>query len=154
VDWDVTLMPAADAVLDRTPFTGTWGGYSGLAFRGREDWRDTRLLLDDGAEHDRVAAQRSRWCDLSGLADGQLAGVCVLDHPANPSHPVPFYAACRAGEGYGDGWANTVYPAFLWDGPLTLAAGETLRFRYRVVVHDGAWSTDQAATAWNRWRTS
>jgi Family of unknown function (DUF6807) len=154
VDWDVTLVPPAGAVLDRTPFTGTWGGYSGLAFRGRGDWRDTRLLLDDGAEHDRVAAQRSRWCDLSGTADGQLAGVCVLDHPANPSHPVPFYATCRAGEGYGDGWANTVYPAFLWDGPLTLAAGETLRFRYRVVVHDGAWSTGQAATAWDRWRTS
>ena len=47
LDWDVTLTAPSDAVLDRTPHDGTWGGYSGLAFRGRAEWTDTRLLLDD-----------------------------------------------------------------------------------------------------------
>jgi hypothetical protein len=151
VDWDVTLSARADAVLDRTPFMGIWGGYSGLAFRGRADWHDTRLLLDDGVERDRVAPQPSRWCDLSGTADGRQVGVCLLDHPDNPSYPVPFYATCRAGDGYGTGWANTVYPAFLWDGPRTLAAGQPLRFRYRLVVHDGAWDAARAEHAWAAW---
>jgi hypothetical protein len=151
VDWDVTLTAPLDAVLDRSPYNGTWGGYSGLAFRGRGDWHDSRLLLDDGAAHDRVAPQRSRWCDLSGVADGRDVGVCVLDHPANPSHPVPFYAATRAGLGYGDDWANTVYPAFLWDGPLTLPAGDPLRFRYRLVVHDGTWDLPRCEAAWSDW---
>jgi Family of unknown function (DUF6807) len=151
VDWDVTLTPPAAAVLDRTPFTGTWGGYSGLAFRGRSDWHDTRVLLDDGSERDRVAPQPSRWCDLSGTADGRPVGVCVLDHPDNPSYPVPFYATCGAGEGYGTGWANTLYPAFLWDGAVALAAGEPLRLRYRLVVHDGVWEGGQAEEAWAAW---
>jgi hypothetical protein len=144
IDWDVTLRVPHTAVLDRSPYMGVWGGYSGLAFRGRDDWADTRLLLDDGVARDRVTPQRSRWCDLSSPA----GGLCVLDHPGNPSHPVPFYATCRAGAGYGDGWANTLYPAFLWDGPVTLAAGDVLRFRYRVVVHDGRWTAAQADTAW------
>jgi hypothetical protein len=144
IDWDVTLRAPAGAVLDRTPYNGTWGGYSGLAFRGRADWEDTRLLLDDGQERDRVAPERSRWCDLASAA----GGVCVLDHPANPSHPVPFYATCRAGLGYGEGWSNTLYPAFLWDGPQRLAPGEPLRFRYRVAVHDGQWDTATAERAW------
>ncbi|HKE75538.1 MAG TPA: DUF6807 family protein, partial [Acidimicrobiales bacterium] len=61
------------------------------------------------------------------------------------------YATCRAGEGYGAGWANTVYPAFLWDGPLTAPAGRPLRFRYRVIAHDGAWTPDQAEAAWSGW---
>lgn len=149
VDWDVTLRAPRDAVLDRSPFNGQWGGYSGLAFRGREDWRDTRLLLDDGEPRDRVAPRRSRWCDLSGPAGGVPAGgICVLDHPDNPSHPVPFYATCRAGAGYGEGWANTLYPAFLWDGPLRLVAAEPLRFRYRMVVHDGVWDALRCAAAW------
>jgi hypothetical protein len=151
VDWDVAIVPEAGTVLDRTPFMGTWGGYSGLAFRGREDWHDTRLLLDDGTPRDRVTPQESRWCDLSGTADGQEVGVCILDHPTNPSHPVPFYATCRAGEGYGTGWANTVYPAFLWHGPVTLPAGEPLRFRYRVAVHDGTWDTVRAESTWQAW---
>jgi hypothetical protein len=152
VDWDVTLRAPRNAVLDRSPYTGQWGGYSGLAFRGRDDWRDTRLLLDDGERRDRVAPRRSRWCDLSGpVGDvgGAIAGgVCVLDHPDNPSHPVPFYATCRAGPGYGGGWANTLYPAFLWDGPVRLAAGDALRFRYRLVVHDGVWDAGRCAAAW------
>jgi Methane oxygenase PmoA len=154
LDWDVTLtLPAgaADAVLDRTPYMGVWGGYSGLAFRGREDWVDTRLVLDDGVPQPRVAPQPSRWCDLSGTADGRAVGVCVLDHPDNPAHPVPFYATTRAGEGYGDGWANTIYPAFLWDGPRPLAAGASLRFRYRLAVHDGPWDADRCAAAWEAW---
>jgi hypothetical protein len=149
IDWDVTLRAPADTVLDRTPFNGLWGGYSGLALRGRADWRDTRLLLDDGIEQLRVTPQRSRWCDVSGVADGLEVGACVLDHPTNPSHPVPFYATCPAGEGYGQGWANTVYPAFLWDGPLTLPAGEPLRFRYRVITHDGTWDASKAEAAWS-----
>ncbi len=150
IDWDVTLTGDADVVLDRTPHDGTWGGYSGLALRGRSDWVDTRLLLDDGVARDRVAPQASRWCDISS----DLGGACVLDHPANPAHPVPFYASCRAGAGYGDGWANTVYPAFLWDGPLTLAAGEPLRLRHRVVVHDGAWDATRAEAAWAAYAAS
>jgi len=77
--------------------------------------------------------------------------VCVLDHPGNPAHPVPFYATTRARDGYGDGWANTVYPAFLWDGPRVVTAGEALRLRYRVAVHDGAWDADRCATEWRRW---
>jgi hypothetical protein len=156
IDWDVTLRAPRDAVLDRTPHNGMWGGYSGLAFRGRSDWTDTRLLLDDGQPRDRVAPGRSRWCDLSGPtpngAGAQTAepvgGVCVLDHPQNPAHPVPFYATCRAGPGYGEGWANTVYPAFLWDGPWRMSAYESLRFRYRLVVHDGLWGTARCGDAW------
>jgi hypothetical protein len=144
IDWDVTLAAEQEVVLDRTPHDGTWGGYSGLALRGRSDWVDTRLLLDDGIARDRVAPQASRWCDISS----DVAGACVLDHPANPVHPVPFYASCRAGAGYGDGWANTVYPSFLWHGSLTLAAGERLRLRHRVVVHDGAWDATRAEAAW------
>ena len=79
--------------------------------------------------------------------------MCVLDHPDNPTHPVDFYASCRAGAGYGEGWANTVYPAFLWHGPLVLPAGEPLRLRYRLVVHDGLWATDRAEAAWQEYAT-
>jgi hypothetical protein len=150
IDWDVTLTAPADAVLDRSPYMGVWGGYSGLAFRGRDDWADTRLLLDDGVDHDRVAPQRSRWCDLSG----PTSGITLLDHPTNPSHPVPFYATTRAGAGYGEGWSNTVYPAFLWDAPLALPAEETLSFRYRIVIHDHPWTTPTAQAAWSTYATT
>jgi hypothetical protein len=147
IDVDTTITPRTDVLLDRTPFT-TWGGYGGLALRGRGDWTDTRLLLEDG-EHERVLGDRSRWCDLSGTVDGATAGVTFLDHPHNPRHPVPWYGSTKAAT-YGDeGWSNFLNAAFLWDEPLPVAAGEALRFQYRVVVHDGVWDASQVQDAWD-----
>jgi hypothetical protein len=59
IDVDTTITPRTDVLLDRTPFT-TWGGYGGLAFRGRGDWTDTRLLLDDGVERERALGEPSK----------------------------------------------------------------------------------------------
>jgi hypothetical protein len=146
IDWDITITPRVDVVLDRTPFT-TWGGYGGLALRGRPDWTDTRLMLADGSEHERVLGVRSDWCDLSGTVDGVEAGMLIM-----PADPTPWYGSTRA-DTYGDeGWSNFLNAAFLWDGPMEVAAGEALPFRFRVVVHDGIWSQDRCADAWETWR--
>jgi hypothetical protein len=150
IDWDISLAPQTDVELDRTEFT-TWGGYGGLALRGRADWTDTRLLLADGSAHERVLGTPSPWCDLSGTVDGGEAGVLLLDHPDNPRHPVPWYGSTRAAT-YGDeGWSNFLNAAFLWDAPLAVAAGRPLALRYRVVAHDGSWSSERCAAEWERW---
>lgn len=145
IDWTTTLAAERDLLLDRTPFT-TWGGYGGLTFRGAPDWADTRLLLADGSEHRRVLAEASTWCDLSGPD----AGVCMLDHPGNPRHPVPWYGASRS-RVYGEGWANYFNAAFLFHEPLTLRPGNPLALRYRVVVHDGPWGVADGERAWHDW---
>jgi hypothetical protein len=68
LDWTSELEVPVDTLFETTPFT-TWGGYSGLTLRGRDDWSDTRFLLDDGSVHDRLTGARSRWCDLSGVVE-------------------------------------------------------------------------------------
>jgi hypothetical protein len=151
IDWSVRLTPQTDVILDRTEFT-TWGGYGGLALRGRPDWTDTRMMLADGrSTQERVLGVPSPWCDLTGVVDGVTAGVLMLDHPSNPRSPVPWYGSTKAAT-YGDeGWSNFLNAAFLWDAALAVAAGEDLAFRYRVVVHDGEWSADRCAAAWEDW---
>ena len=150
LDWQITLTPQVDVVLDRTEFT-TWGGYGGLALRGRGDWTDTRLLLSDGTEHERLLGAPGEWLDLSGSIDGGEAGVLLLDHPANPRHPVPWYASTRAAT-YGDeGWSNFANAAFLWDSALEWPAHTPLPFRFRIVVHDGPWDRQRCAAEWERY---
>jgi hypothetical protein len=154
IDVATTLTPTTDVRLDRTEFT-TWGGYGGLALRGPGDLHDTRLLLDDGSEHERAIGVPSRWLDLSGTVGAggaeAEAGVAILDHPGNVRHPVPFYASTRA-DTYGDeGWSNFANAAFLWDGPLEVAAGAELALRYRVLVHDGRWDHARVGAEWHRW---
>ena len=136
-------------MLDRTPFT-TWGGYGGLTLRGAPMWTDTVIRLDDGIERDRTLGEPSAWLAINGLAGEARAGVVVLDHPTNLRSPSPWYASTRA-DTYGEGWANFVNAAFLWDEPLTLPAGEHLDLRYRVIVHDGEWSTERIQSAYTSW---
>jgi hypothetical protein len=63
----------------------------------------------------------------------------MIDAPGNPTQPVPWYGSTRH-ETYGaddDQWSNFFNAAFLFHAPRSLPANEPLRFRYRVVVHDG-----------------
>lgn len=150
LDLRTTLTATTDVVYDRTPFT-TWGGYGGLALRGRGDWHDTELLLDDGVVRERALGERSRWCALQGpMGDGDdPVGVALFSTPGNPRHPVPWYGSTRAAT-YGDeGWSNFLNAAFLWDEPLAMAAGEPLDLAHRVVVFDGTWSAEQVQVAYD-----
>lgn len=154
VDLDTTLVAQADLRLDRTPFT-TWGGYGGLTLRGAGDLVDTTLTLADGSTHARLTGEAGAWCDLTGTASAggaaaAPAGLALFDHPTNRRFPTPFYASTfdQYGEG---GWTNFFNAAFLWDGPMDLAAGEALRVRHRALVHDGAWPVDRLQAAWEAW---
>lgn len=133
LDFRTRVVPAVDVVLDRTPFT-TWGGYGGLTLRGDAAWADTRLLLADGSSHQQIHGIHSPWCDLSS----ERGGVTWFDHPDNPRHPTPWYGSTQA-ETYGEGWANFLNAAFLWDAAMPVAAGESLDLCYRLVLHDSMW---------------
>lgn len=139
IDINIVLTPQVDVVLDRTPFT-TWGGYSGLALRGRSDWTDTRIMLADGSEHERVLGTPSEWCDISGAVDGGTGGVLMV-----PDAVTPWYGSTRAATYGDDGWSNFLNAAFLWDRPEEVKAGDQRAFGFRVVVHDGVWSRDRCA---------
>ncbi len=154
-DWDVRLVPALDTVFDRTPFT-TWGGYGGLTLRGRGDWHDTELRLPDGDARPRVLGDRAEWLALEGplatkSGNDAEVGIALFDHPDNPTFPTPWYASTKA-DTYGDeGWSNFANAAFLWEGPVEVAAGDTLRLRHRVLTHDGRWSTERLQQEWSAW---
>lgn len=72
--------------------------------------------------------KRARWIDQSGpVAEGIWNGLTLFDHPDNPNHPTGWH--CR-----NDGWAGA---AFNLESPHTLAPGQTLRLRYRILLHRG-----------------
>ena len=70
------------------------------------------------------SASRGDWLDLAGTIEGGEAGVLLLDHPANPRHPVPWYASTKAAT-YGDeGWSNFANAAFLWHDAARVAGAD------------------------------
>jgi hypothetical protein len=142
LDFETALTAQADLALDRTPFT-TWGGYGGLILRGTRNWQATRLLFPDGSTSDRPTGIPATWCDMSGKLDGgleQTGGAAIFDHPDNPRHPTPWYGATGPGHYFN--------AAFLFHEPMSVAKGETLAFRYRVLVHDHIWDVARLQAAY------
>jgi hypothetical protein len=125
-----------EVTLDVTTVTpeSPWGGYAGLGIRTARSLQKFRALSSEGLEGDKANGSRSRWADLSGVADGGVgrsAGVTILAHPQNPRFPSPTYVYHRA-EVFGYLNLNPIR-----DEPMVLPARGQLRLAYRVVIHDG-----------------
>ena len=84
-----------------------------------------------------IWGKSARWVDYSGTIEGRRLGIAIFDHPDNLRHPTTWHA-----RDYGLVAAN---PFGLYHfkkmprgaGDFTLANGQDLQFRYRIVIHDG-----------------
>lgn len=135
VDFDFDLVAIEKAVFRDTK-EGTFAMRIATAL---EEVRTGKLVNAQGGEREaNVWGKRSEWVDYSGELDGEKVGVVMMDHPGNPRHPTYWHS-----RGYG---LHSINPFGLHDflndaskdGSLTIAPGEHVRFRYRVIVHQGA----------------
>lgn len=89
-----------------------------------------------GVEGDEVWGTRARWVQLSGRVDEMPASITIMDHPENVGFPTYWHA-----RGYGLFAANPLGQKALSDGKdelnFALKNGESVTFRYRVVLHAG-----------------
>jgi Methane oxygenase PmoA len=86
-----------------------------------------------------VFGEPSAWVDYSGpSASGKVDGVCFMDHPANPGHPVSWHV--RA-----DGWMGA---SFNRESGYGVARDHPLLLRYRLLVHPGQPSHKELAADW------
>lgn len=86
------------------------------------------LLTSAGATTPALADGRpARWVALALGGPRGWATIAVADHPTNPGHPQPW----RVDGEFGFGPSRSIL------GPWTLAAGETVVSRYRLLVASG-----------------
>lgn len=99
--------------------------------------RGGHILMSNGQRDGDAWGKAAEWCDYSGPVDGQTVGISILDHPSNPGHPSHWHVRT-----YGLFCANIFGlshfdPGSGQDGSLDVKPGEALRFRYRVLIHQG-----------------
>ncbi len=106
---------------------------------------DGHIVQSTGARDAETWGKRADWCDYYGPVAGKIVGVAIFDHPSNPRHPTWWHV-----RDYG------LFAANPWgvhhfenkaagSGDMTLAAGESITFRYRFYLHEG--DTAQAKVA-------
>ena len=149
IDFDITLT----AVL-KVVFGDSKDSAFGLRLRPvlQEDHGTGHIVNSDGGEGEKQTwGKPANWCDYSGEIAGEKLGIAILDHPANPHHPARWHV-----RGYGLFAANPFGLASYTndksqDGSITVQPGESLRFRYRVIIHPGDAKTADVAGLWRKY---
>lgn len=77
-----------------------------------------------GMELDR---QTATWCGCVGVVLAETVGLVILDHPTNPAHP-PVWNLDPSG-------TLEINPHYWQD--TVIAAGKSVEFRYRLLIHSG-----------------
>ena len=93
-------------------------------------------LTSEGAAGDAAWSTRGRWCKLYGAMNGDSVSIIIIDHPGNPNYPTFWHA-----RGYGLFAANPLGEKVFTNGKtafnLHLQPGESVTFRYRIVIAEG-----------------
>lgn len=104
-----------------------------------------------GQGEPQIWGKAADWVDYYGTVSGHDVGIVVFEHPTSFHHPTTWHA--RA---YGLLAANpfglrefTKDPNK--DGSWTIPEGNSLEFRYRVLIYDGKLSAEQIDSAYRRY---
>jgi hypothetical protein len=93
-------------------------------------------LTSEGKTGDAAWSTRGTWCKIYGKIGADSVSVAIIDHPLNPNYPTFWHA-----RGYGLFAANPLGEKVFTNGAsaknLTLKKGESVTFKYRVVISNG-----------------
>ena len=133
-DFDVTVKATDGAVT----FGDTKEGMFGLRVASSMDVnrkKGGKITNAEGLTDDAAWGKASPWVDYTGPVSGETVGAAILNHPDSFRYPTTWHVRT-----YGLFAANP----FGWhdfglkkSGEYTLPAGESIRFRYRVILHAG-----------------
>ncbi|HKK19261.1 MAG TPA: PmoA family protein [Opitutales bacterium] len=147
IDWLSEFQAVETVEFGRTPILGepngkNWGGYAGLSIRLNKALIGGSFLRSDGVlNDDAIQNAKAPWMIFKSP---EGAAVLMMDHPENFRSPTQWYVAPKM---------PFFSPAVLYDAPYSMAAGERLFLRYRLVVSSEAISLDKAEATFREWTT-
>jgi len=146
IDFDITVKATNGPVKFGDTKEGTFGVR--VAGTMKVDAKKGGRIVNSNGQVDGAAwGKPAAWVDYQGPVDGQTVGIAILNHPS--SFRFPTYWHVRT---YGLFAAN---PFGLHnfkgspevDGSHTIAAGESITLRYRVLLHEGDEKVGRVAEA-------
>jgi hypothetical protein len=83
-----------------------------------------------------IWGHKSKWVDYSGDVEGEKLGIAIMDYPSNPRAPTYWHS-----RDYGlfalNPFGQQAFDKNQQESHWTLEKGQSLRFRWRVVIHAG-----------------
>lgn len=144
IDFDVTMEMLMDVTIEKTNHS---------LFSGRMDpdlavINGGTMMNAEGEKGEKgTFGKRSAWMDYSGPRGNGIEGMAILQHPSNEWFPAPWFT-----RDYGFFSPTPMYwPADEEKGTI-LKKGDTIRLRYRVLVHSGDHQSAKIAEAYEKYK--
>jgi len=109
------------------------------------------LNSEGGVGEKQIWGKRANWVDYSGTVAGEKLGIAIFDDPTNPKHPTYWHAreyGLFAVNPFGE---HDFLSDPKRDGSITIPAGGSLTFRYRVLIHHGDAAEAKIADAYGQY---
>lgn len=110
---------------------------------GTDHVANGNYLTSAGKTGDDAWSSRGIWCKVFGKIGADSISITIMDHPKNPNYPTFWHA-----RGYGLFAANPLGEKIFTNGKsekmLTLKKGESVTFRYRIVIDNGSQTISSA----------
>ncbi|MGL6195133.1 MAG: PmoA family protein [Thermoguttaceae bacterium] len=139
IDCDIILTSLVDDLLFGDTKEGLFAvrvaSSMDVDAKDRKDKVGGKIVNAEGKVNTDAWAQRSAWCDYSGPIESETVGITILNHPDSFRFPTYWhvrnyglFAANPFGEHDFKGTAEKT-------GDYILKKGESIKFRYRVILH-------------------
>ncbi len=147
MDWEITWTAAYGGVFFGD--TKEAGTLSVRVAESLEESRGGRIVNAYGAVGEAECwGKPAPWVDYSGTVEGAQVGLALFDHPRNLRYPTPwhvrsyglFTANCWGLHDFTGDWSVR--------GDYALPAGQALRWRFRVYLHEGDVRQGKVAQKW------
>lgn len=103
---------------------------------GTDKVANGNYITSEGIQGNSAWSTRAAWCKVYGKMGNDSVSVVIIDHPKNPNYPTFWHA-----RGYGLFAANPLGEKIFTNGKseknLKLKKGESVTFRYRIVLDNG-----------------
>ena len=97
-----------------------------------------KIVNSAGDVDGKVWGKKAVWVDYAGPVDGRMVGIAIFDHPQNPRHPTRWHArdyGLFAANPFCEREMDKTQPT--GTGDFKLPAGQSVTFRYRIILHAG-----------------
>lgn len=106
----------------------------GLRVRGGEG----SILNSEGDRDGDAWSKRAKWCSYFGPLEGETVGITIFDHPENLRHPSWWHVREYGLFAMNPFGMHEFAGAPEGSGDVAIPGGESLRFQYRLIFHQGS----------------
>ena len=142
--FDVDLLFTATADLK---FADTKEGFFAIRVADSMTGKSGGLMTNaEGAQTEKnVWGKRSDWVDYDGTVDGQKVGIVIFNNPKNGDAPPRWHSRDYGLFAVNPFGVKDFDPKSTEVGGREMKAGDTMRLRYRVIIHPGDYSKQKIA---------